>query len=79
MIEARVLQIIAETNGLAEPPQLAESLRDDVGFDDLDFIDMVLALEEAFDIEIAAEDFDTLERVQDVVNFVTAAVPQAVA
>ena len=43
----------------------ATSFKDDLGADSLDLFEMVMALEEEFDMEIPSEDLEQLETVQD--------------
>ncbi len=47
------------------------SIKEDLGADSLDLFELVLALEEAFDIEIPTEDLEQISTVQDVMNYIT--------
>jgi acyl carrier protein len=49
---------------------LGASLRDDLGADSLDCVELVMLVEEEFDIEIADEDAENWKTVQDVVSYV---------
>lgn len=50
-----------------------KSFQEDLGADSLDLTELVMALEEEFDIdEIADEDAEAFKTVQDVVNYVSA-------
>lgn len=46
------------------------SLVDDLGADSLDTVELVMELEEAFDLEITDEDAESLETVEDVITFI---------
>lgn len=47
------------------------SIKEDLGADSLDLFELVLALEEAFEIEIPTEDLEQISTVQDVMNYIT--------
>ena len=47
------------------------SIKEDLGADSLDLFELVLALAEAFDIEIPTEDLEQISTVQDVMNYIT--------
>jgi acyl carrier protein len=56
-IEERVKQIVAEQLGVDEGQVTNEAaFMDDLGADSLDTVELVMALEEEFDIEISDED-----------------------
>jgi acyl carrier protein len=46
------------------------SFQDDLGADSLDIVELVMAFEEAFDVEIPDEDAEKIKTVQDAVNYV---------
>ena len=52
----------------------AASILDDLGADSLDVVEMVMALEEQFDIEVPDEDVEELRTVADVERYVVGAV-----
>jgi acyl carrier protein len=43
---------------------------DDLGADSLDQVELIMAMEEAFDIEIPDEDAEQIKTVQDAINYV---------
>jgi len=45
---------------------------DDLGADSLDLVELIMAMEEEFGMEIADEDAEKLRTVQDVITFVSA-------
>ena len=46
------------------------SVADDLGADSLDAVDLVMTLEEEFDLEIAEEEMENLKTVGDIVHFI---------
>jgi acyl carrier protein len=71
-IAERVKQIVAEQLGVDEDQVTAEaSFMDDLGADSLDTVELVMALEEEFDIEISDEDAEKIQTVQDAVDYIT--------
>ena len=50
----------------------AASFVDDLGADSLDIVEMVLAFEDEFQIEIPDEDAEKIQKVQDAVDYITA-------
>ena len=71
-IEQRVKKIVAEQLGVAEGDIKNESsFVNDLGADSLDTVELVMALEEAFDIEIPDEAAEGITTVGDAVKFIT--------
>jgi acyl carrier protein len=77
-LETKVRNILAEQLGvdLGEVTPDARIL-DDLGADSLDVVEMVMSIEEAFDIEVPDEDVEELRTVSDVERYVTRAVGEA--
>ncbi len=46
------------------------SIVDDLGADSLDVVEIVMGLEEAFDVEIPDEDAETIKTVQNIIDYV---------
>jgi len=71
-IESRVNEIVAEQLGLAndEIPSDA-AFSGDLGADTLDIVELTMAFEEEFDIDIADDEAESLATVRDVVKFVS--------
>lgn len=70
-IEERVKQIIVEQLGVEEAEvTLAASFVDDLGADSLDTVELVMAFEEAFEIEIPDEDAEKIRTVQDAITYI---------
>jgi acyl carrier protein len=70
-VDEKVKQIIVEQLGVDEGEVTpSASFVDDLGADSLDRVELVMALEEAFDIEISDEDAEKINTVQDAINFI---------
>lgn len=71
-VEEKVKQIIVEQLGVDEAEVTpTASFVDDLGADSLDTVELVMAFEEAFDIEIPDEDAEKIKSVQDAVSYIT--------
>ncbi|AJE03291.1 MULTISPECIES: acyl carrier protein [Geobacter] len=71
-IEKRVKEIVAEQLGVDEAQVTNDaSFMDDLGADSLDTVELVMALEEEFDIEISDEDAEKIQNVQDAIDYIT--------
>jgi acyl carrier protein len=70
-IDEKVKQIIVEQLGVDEA-QVDESASfvDDLGADSLDIVELVMAFEEAFDIEIPDEDAEKIGTVKDAIEYI---------
>ncbi len=70
-IEERVKKVIAEQLCVSEAEVTSEaSFVDDLGADSLDTVELVMALEEAFGIEIPDNVAETIKTVQQAVDYV---------
>jgi acyl carrier protein len=70
-IVEKVKQIIAEQLGVDEAEVTpSASFVDDLGADSLDQVELVMALEEKFDLEIPDEDAEKIRTVQDAIDYV---------
>jgi acyl carrier protein len=70
-MEDKVKQIIVEQLGVdeAEVTPTAHFI-DDLGADSLDIVELVMAFEEAFEIEIPDEDAEKIQTVKDAVEYI---------
>ena len=70
-IEARVKDIVVEQLGVnADEVTTDASFIDDLGADSLDTVELVMALEEEFDLEIADEDAEKISTVNEAVDYI---------
>jgi acyl carrier protein len=70
-IESKVKSIIADQLGVGEDEIKPESsFIEDLGADSLDIVELVMAMEEEFEVEIPDEEAENIKTVQDAVNFI---------
>jgi acyl carrier protein len=70
-IEQKVKSIIVEQLGVDEDEvTLDASFTDDLGADSLDIVELVMALEEEFSIEIPDEEAENISRVREAVDYI---------
>ena len=70
-VEEKVKEIIVDQLGVDENQVKPEaSFIDDLGADSLDTVELVMALEEEFDIEIPDEDAEKIASVQNAVDYI---------
>ncbi|MCI9423135.1 acyl carrier protein [Lachnospiraceae bacterium WCA-9-b2] len=69
----KIKEIVSENLGV-DSAQITEasSFKDDLGADSLDLFEMVMALEDEYEIEIPTEDLEQIATVGDVVNYISA-------
>ncbi len=67
----RIKEIVSENLGV-DSAQITEgsSFKDDLGADSLDLFEMVMALEDEYEIEIPTEDLEQIVTVGDVINYI---------
>ena len=72
-LEEKVKQIIVEQLGVDESEVTpTASFVDDLGADSLDQVELVMAFEEAFDIEIPDEDAEKIQTVKAAIDYIQA-------
>lgn len=70
-VEKKVKQIIAEQLGISEEEVISEaSFIEELGADSLDIVELVMAMEEEFEVEIPDEDAEKLLTVQNAIDYV---------
>jgi acyl carrier protein len=70
-VETKVRSIIAEQLGVGEDQIKAESsFVDDLGADSLDIVELVMAMEEEFDVEIPDDQAENLKTVKDAIGYI---------
>ncbi|HTN53997.1 MAG TPA: acyl carrier protein [Anaeromyxobacter sp.] len=71
-IEQKVKNIIADQLGVGEDEiKQTSSFIEDLGADSLDIVELVMAMEEEFEVEIPDEEAENIKTVQDAVNYIT--------
>ena len=71
MIFEKVREIIVDQLGVEEDEVAMESsFIDDLGADSLDIVELIMALEEEFDLEIPDEEAEKITIVSDVVEYI---------
>jgi acyl carrier protein len=72
-IDQQMVDIIVEQLSVEKDKVVPNaSFVDDLGADSLDLVELIMAMEEAFNISIADEDAEKIKTVQDAVNYVQA-------
>jgi acyl carrier protein len=70
-IETKMTDIIANQLSVAKEKVVPKaSFVDDLGADSLDLVELVMAMEEEFGIEIADEEAEKMQTVQDAIDFI---------
>ena len=71
MVFDKVKELIAEQLDVkADDITEASNIQDDLGADSLDVVDLVMALEEEFDVEIPEDQVENIKTVGDIVKFI---------
>ena len=71
MVFEKVKSIVADQLDVEEEKVTAEaSITEDLGADSLDVVDLVMSIEEEFDIEIPAEAVENIKTVGDIVSYI---------
>jgi acyl carrier protein len=66
----KLQEIIADQLGIEAGDVHAESsFKEDLSADSLDLFEMVMAMEEEFDVEIPSEDLEQIQTVQDIIDY----------
>ena len=77
-VEDRVQKIVCEQLGVsAEEVKLEASFIDDLGADSLDTVELVMAFEEEFEIEIPDEEAEKITTIQEAVDYIKQHVKEA--
>jgi acyl carrier protein len=68
---ARITKIVVDRLGVEESEVKEQaSFKEDLGADSLDVVELVMELEDEFDLEISDEDAEKIATVGDVVNYI---------
>ena len=66
----KIKEIVAEQLSCNEDEiTMDTNFKDDLGADSLDIVELVMALEEEYDVEIPSEDLTNINTVEDVINY----------
>jgi acyl carrier protein len=72
-VDQKVKQIIVEQLGVDEAQvDATASFVDDLGADSLDLVELVMAFEEAFDLNIPDDDSEKIKTVRDAIEYIEA-------
>ena len=72
-LEIRVTDLIVEQLGVSrEEVVTTASFIDDLGADSLDIVELVMSMEESFDIEIPDDDAEKMQTIGDAVSYLKA-------
>jgi acyl carrier protein len=70
-ISEKVVKIIVDQLGVsADEVKPEASFIEDLGADSLDLTELIMAMEEEFDIEIADDDAQKMQKVQDAISYI---------
>ncbi len=70
-VEKKIKQIIAEQLGISEEEISPEaSFIEELGADSLDIVELIMGMEEEFEMEISDEDAEKMLTVQDAIDYV---------
>ena len=70
-VEEKVRTIVAEQLGVGQDEVTPDaSFIEDLGADSLDIVELVMAMEEEFEVEIPDEEAENIKTVQDAINFI---------
>ena len=73
-VEKKVIKIICEQLDVSEEDVVSKaSFVDDLGADSLDQVELIMAMEEEFDISISDEDAENISTVQHTIDYITKA------
>ena len=69
-VEQKVREIVCEQLGVGEDEVTPDaSFIEDLGADSLDIVELVMAMEEEFDIEIPDDDAERIQTIGDAINY----------
>jgi acyl carrier protein len=70
-VEQKVIEIVVEQLGVSREEATPEaSFVDDLGADSLDLVELIMAMEEQFGLEISDEDAEKIRTVQEVIDYI---------
>lgn len=67
----KLKELVVDQLGVDDDEVTTEAtIQEDLGADSLDLVDLVMAVEEEFDVKIADEDLEGIKTVGDIVNYI---------
>jgi acyl carrier protein len=66
----KVKKIIAKQLGIGEEEIKEDTTFEDLGIDSLEIFEVIMALEDEFDIEIPNEDVESIKNIADITNYI---------
>ncbi|MEE8541775.1 MAG: acyl carrier protein [Desulfobacterales bacterium] len=70
-LEDKIKKVIAEKLGVEIEEVVPDAaFVDDLGADSLDLVELIMSMEEEFDLEISDEDAEELETVKDAIDYI---------
>lgn len=69
-LENKIISLVAEQLGVDAADITSETTFDDLNADSLDVVELIMALEEEFDIEIPDEDAEKIKNVKDAMDYI---------
>lgn len=77
-VEQRIKRIVSEQTGVDESKLSAETgLVQDLGCDSLDMVELVMVVEDEFELDIPDEEAEAIQTVGQAIEYVSARVPQS--
>jgi len=72
MVFERLVKLISDQFGIDEDDiDMNTSFRDDLNADSLDLVELVMAIEDEFDLQVADDDVEKIHTVGDAVNYIS--------
>jgi acyl carrier protein len=69
-IYEKVKAIVVEQLGIEEEEITPTTTFEDLNADSLDIVELIMALEEEFDLDIADEEVENIKTIEDIVNYI---------
>lgn len=76
MVFEKIRAIMADKLGVAETEIKMETTFEDLGADSLDIVELIMAIEEEYDIQVSDEEAEKAKSVGDVVNYINTLVDE---
>jgi|TARA_B110000459_G_scaffold197276_1_gene240455 acyl carrier protein len=72
MIREKVIKVVVEQLGVSDDVSEDSSFVADLGADSLDTVELVMALEESFGVEIPDEEAEKITTIKEAINYINA-------